>query len=300
MEPTSLISLHGGHSGEFCYHAKDTLEEIIQKYIEKGFKAVGITEHIPPVSDKLLYPDEIELGLTAHELFQRFALYFEELGRLKSLYQKDIYIYMGMETETYSGYIPHVKQLIQQFKPDYIVGSVHHVDDICFDYSRKDYEKAIQQCGSHEEMYLRYFDHQYEMIRILRPFVVGHFDLIRIHDKNYEQRLFTPKILEKIQRNLSLIKDLGLVMDFNLRPLARGEKEPYITQFLLKIVRKMNIPVVPGDDSHGKAQAGGHIKKAIQILEENGFNTHWPVPKLLPFPEFNTQFLITPMPWQAQ
>ena len=287
MEPASLISLHGGHSGQFCYHARDTLEEIVQAYIEKGFKRVGITEHIPPVSDKFLYPDEIKLGLTAQGLFQQFALYFKELDRLKSLYRKDIYIHRGMETETCTGYIPHVKNLIQQFKPDYIVGSVHHVDDIGFDYSREEYDKAIQQCGSHEDMYLHYFDLQYDMIRTLRPFVVGHFDLIRIHDENYEKRLFTPKILEKIQRNLLLIKDLGLVMDFNLRPLARGEKEPYITRSLLTIVKKMNIPVVPGDDSHGRDLAGNHVQKAIQILEEMGFNTRWPVPKLYPFTEFH-------------
>ena len=287
MAPSSFISLHGGHSGEFCCHARDSLEDIIQTYMDKGFKTVGITEHIPPVSDKFLYPDEIEQGLTAHDLFQRFALYFEELDRLKSLYQGDITIHRGMETETCTGYIPHVKKLIQRFKPDYIVGSVHHVDDIGFDYSRKEYDKAIQQCGSHEKMYLQYFDLQYEMIKKLRPFVVGHFDLIRIHDNNYEKRLFTPEIFQKIQRNLLLIKDLGLVMDFNLRPLARGEKEPYITRSLLPIIKKMNIPVVPGDDSHGKAQAGRHVQKAIQILEEFGFNTHWPVPKLYPFTESN-------------
>jgi len=287
MEPASLISLHGGHSGQFCCHARDTLEKIVQTYIEKGFKRLGITEHIPPVSDKFLYPDEIKLGLTAQDLFQRFVLYFKELDRLKSLYQKNIDIHRGMETETCTGYIPHVKKLIQQFKPDYIVGSVHHVDDIGFDYSREEYDKAIQHCGSHEEMYLRYFDLQYDMIRTLRPFVVGHFDLIRIHDENYEKRLFTPKILEKIQRNLLVIKDLGLVMDFNLRPLTRGEKEPYITRSLLKIVKKMNIPVVPGDDSHGWDQAGTHTQKAIQTLEEMGFNTCWPVPKLYPFAKFH-------------
>ncbi|OQY52873.1 MAG: histidinol phosphatase [Desulfobacteraceae bacterium 4572_89] len=283
METASLISLHGGHSGQFCCHARDTLEDIIQAYIEKGFRTAGITEHIPPVDDKFLYPDEIKLGLTAQDLFQRFTLYFKELKRLKALYQKDIIIYMGMETETCSGYIPHVKNLIKKFKPDYIVGSVHHVNDICFDYSRKEYEKAIQKCGSLEKLYLQYFDLQYDMIKTLRPFVVGHFDLIRIHDEDYEKRLFNRKILGKIQRNLLLIKNLGMVMDFNLRPLARGEKEPYITQPLLKTVKKLNIPVVPGDDSHGSTQAGTHIQKAIQILEELGFNTHWPVPKLLPF-----------------
>jgi len=282
MEPSPFISLHGGHSGEFCCHARDRLEEIIQAYIKKGFKRVGITEHMPPVSDRFLYPDETKQGLTALDLYQKFTLYMKEVNRLKQVYKSDIRIHVGMETETYAGYIPHVKQLIHDFTPDYIVGSVHHVDDIGFDYSREEYEKALRHCGSHEAMYLCYFDLQYEMIKALRPFVVGHFDLIRIHDADYEQRLLSPKIHEKILRNLHLIKKMGLVMDYNLRPLARGEKQPYLSHPLLKTIKKLGIPVVPGDDSHGKDQAGGHVAQAIQTLEKMGFDTHWPEPRLYP------------------
>ena len=283
MKSPSLISLHGGHSGEFCCHARDRLEEIICAYIKKGFKRVGITEHIPPVSDLLRFPDEIEQGLTARDLYQRFARYMTEVKRLKAVYQSEIRIHAGMETETCTGYLPHVKQLIQAFKPDYIVGSVHHVDDICFDYSRQEYDRAVRHCGSHEQMYLRYFDLQFEMINNLQPFVVGHFDLIRIHDQElYEQRLLSPVIQKKMLRNLHRIKALGLIMDFNLRPLSRGEKEPYLTPSLLKMIKTLGIPVVPGDDSHGQDQAGGHVAHAIEILETLGFDTRWPEPKLLP------------------
>jgi len=281
MESSSLISLHGGHSGQFCCHAEDRLEEIVCAYIEKGFKRVGITEHMPPVSDLLLYPDEKKQGLTARDLYERFARYMTEVTRLKSVYQSDIRIHVGMETETYAGYVPHVKQLIRDFQPDYMVGSVHHVDDICFDYSRQEYDRAVRHYGSHEAMYLRYFDLQFEMINNLHPFVVGHFDLIRIHDPGYEQRLLSPVIQEKILRNLSLIKELGLVMDYNLRPLARGEKEPYLTSPLLKTIKRLGIPVVPGDDSHGRDQAGGHVARAIKTLETLGFDTCWPEPRIL-------------------
>ncbi len=282
METSSFISLHGGHSGEFCCHARDRLEDIVQRYIELGFKRVGITEHMPPVSDPFLLPDEIAQGMTALSMFQRFARYMNEANRLKSVYRSQIRLHVGMETETYPGAIPHMEQLVRQFKPDYLVGSVHHVENICFDYSPETYEQTVLHCGSHERMYQQYFDLQYDMIQRVQPFVVGHFDLIRIHDPLYEQRLFEPKILEKIERNLALIKALGLVMDFNLRPLTRGEKEPYITRPLLQIVKKMGILVVPGDDSHGRDQAGIQVAKAMGILQELGFSTLWPEPRLLP------------------
>lgn len=281
MNNTNLISLHGGHSGQYCSHAMDLLEDIIQRYIELGFKRVGITEHIPPVNDRFLYPDEQKLNFTADDLYQRFEAYFQQLRVLKKKYNHCIKIFAGMETETYTGYADHVKQLITRFQPDYIVGSVHHVDDICFDYSREDYDRVVSLFGSYEAVYERYFDLQYDMIKALKPFIVGHFDLIRIYDEGYKKRLLSPKIDQKIKRNLGLIKSLNLVLDFNLRPLARGEEEPYITPSILKTAKEMGIRVVPGDDSHSVHEAGGHVEKAIEILTAAGFDTQWPDPVLL-------------------
>ncbi len=228
------ISFHGGHSGEFCCHAQDRLTEIIEQYIQKGFRQVGITEHIPPVQDRFLYPEEIEQGLTGDFLYQRFAAYFKTLRQLQTDLADRIQIFAGMETEAYSGYLPHVRHLVEKFSPDYIVGSVHHVADICFDYSPKTYQAAVRACSSVEEMYMAYFDRQFEMINAVRPFVVGHFDLVRIHDPHYRKRVAQPEIAARIDRNLDLIKDLNLAMDLNLRPLARGEAEPYPTQSILE------------------------------------------------------------------
>ena len=275
------VSYHGGHSGQFCTHARDRLEDIICRYIQLGFKSVGITEHIPPMSDRFVYPDELAAGQTAEDLFKRFGHYFKEVIRLKKKYRETIEIYAGMETETVTGYKTHVQKLIHLFKPDYIVGSVHHVNDICFDYSNEEYEKAILSCGGIDQLYCRYFDQQHDMISSLKPFVVGHFDLIRIFDPDYADRLSMPEISKKIDRNLNLIKSLNLVMDFNLRPLSRGEKEPYISAAILEKARRMEIQLIPGDDCHSVNEAGNFVEKAIEILKSYQFSTDWPEPKII-------------------
>nr|WP_321403913.1 histidinol-phosphatase [uncultured Desulfobacter sp.] len=281
MIDSELISLHGGHSGQFCCHAKDSLEDLIKAYISKGFKAVGISEHMPPPEHRFLYPDELEQGLSVKDLEERFLNYFLELERLKQKYRSDIRIFKGFETETVTGSPALVRALIQQFKPDYIVGSVHHLKDQCFDYSRQAYDAIAAQFNGLDRMYTAYFDVQYEMIRDLHPFVVGHFDLIRIYDPDFERRLETPKISKRIRRNLSLIKDLGLVLDYNLRPLAKGEKMPYLTPAILAMAKDLGIPVVPGDDAHSKEQAGMFVDTAVQSLKDMGFSTTWPKPRCL-------------------
>jgi len=281
--PSKLISLHGGHSGQFCCHAKDSLEEIIQAYIANGFKAVGISEHMPPPTDEQIYPDEIKKGLSAADLLDRFTRYFKELDRLKKKYRGQIRIFRAFETETVTGWEAQAAGLMAKFRPDYVVGSLHHVNDVCFDYSPEARKGLAEILGSEEALYLAYLDAQYDMLKSLQPFVVGHFDIIRIHDPDYEARFQIPEIRERVERNLTRIKDLGLCMDYNLRPLSRGEAHAYPCPDILNLARQMGIPMVPGDDSHGRDQAGVHVDRAVRDLGKMGFSTDWPVPFCRPF-----------------
>lgn len=281
MKPTSFVSIHGGHSGQFCNHATDSLEEIVQCYINENFTWIGITEHTPAINDRLLYPDEKASGLTPGLMLDRFGDYMEECRRLQDKYRSQITIFAAMEIETYSGYKEFVPYLIDRFQPDYIVGSVHFVNDIGFDYSKEFYDKAVAHAGGLDSLYCQYFDLQYEMMDYLRPAVVGHFDLIRLYDPEYKNRLLRPDIMARIRRNLQLIKDLDLIMDFNLRSLLKGADEPYISRLILEMAHQMDIVVVPGDDSHGTSSIGVNMEEAVIILEDMGFDTSWPKPRLL-------------------
>ncbi len=271
------VSIHGGHSGQFCNHAQDTLEEVIIAYIEKGFTWVGITEHMPPTDDAFLYPEEKQAGLTAAAMAQRFDNYMGEAKRLQKAYADQIEILVGFETEDTTGAIDLARQLVEKYSPDYIVGSVHHIDDIPFDYSPEAYQQAADGCGSMEALYCRYFDRQYELIQQLKPQVVGHFDLIRIFDTVYRRNLLFQSVQKKIMRNLELIKELDLILDFNVAALKKGAIEPYISRTILTQALYKRIAIVPGDDSHGVDQVGLHLDDGIRILRQMGVN-HWRKP----------------------
>ena len=280
MEHIDRVSVHGGHSGQFCLHATDTLEEVVLAYIDKGFNWVGITEHTPPPSAELAYADEREAGLTPDHLLAQFGSYFDEVRRLRNKYSSQIRLFAAMEIETYSGYEHYVPFLIELFSPDYLVGSVHFVNDFNFDYSQDVYDQAAEWAGGVDELYLSYFDLQYQMINLLEPAVVGHFDLIRIFDPIYRDRLERPEIVARIKRNLLRIKELDLILDFNLRALHKGASEPYISESILKMVRDYEIRIVPGDDSHGVASVGNFFEQAVAILTSHGITTNWSVPRL--------------------
>ena len=63
---------------------------------------------------------------------------------------------------------------------DFFIGSVHHVHEIPIDYDAAFYSKAKAVAGGEVKLFEDYFDSQFEMLKALRPKVVGHFDLIRL------------------------------------------------------------------------------------------------------------------------
>ncbi len=280
MENIKKVSVHGGHSKEFCLHAEDLLEDIIKKYIKEGFAWVGITEHCPPINDNLRFPDEKEANISRDQLNKQFDDYFLKVNKLKKKYSSELKIFTAFETEAFTGYINYIKELIKTYKPDYILGSVHHIDDICFDFSKKFYNKAIKASDGIDLMYERYFDKQYEMINGLKPSVVGHFDLIRIFDPEYKTRIGKDAIWKKIVRNLKACKKNDLILDFNTRALKKKADEPYISEQILQKAKELDVKVVPGDDSHGVMDIGTHIKTGIKILSDKGFNIEWAEPTI--------------------
>ena len=273
FEAPRPVSVHGGHSGEFCQHAVDSLEEVILAYIDRGFAWAGITEHMPPRTDAWRYPDEIDAGLTAADLQARFGRYFSSARLLQNAYAGRIRLYIGFETETYTGAVAYAKELIRQYRPDYVVGSLHHVDNMGIDFSEAGYHEAAVACGGLDALYCRYYDQQYDMLRDLRPAVVGHFDIVRLFDRDYRKRQTQPAVAGRIQRNLEWIAAAGRILDYNVAALSKGASEPYISEPILKQALSMGIPVVPGDDSHGIATVGRFIPDALARLKGFGVDT---------------------------
>ena len=273
-----LVSAHGGHSGSFCNHAEDALEEIIRTYIDRGFRWVGITEHMAPVNDRFVYPDERLAGLDAAALQKRFASYFENCHLLKGKYRDQIEILVGFEAETYTGTEAFIKRVVAAFTPAYMVGSLHHVSDMEIDTSAQAYRAAANSVGGLEKLYCRYFDAQYDMVQALNPPVVGHLDLVRIFDPDYKARLQQPQIAKRVQRNLDLIKERELMLDFNLAGFDKPAGEPYPSRDILAAAIERGIALVPGDDSHGIRTVGRHFARGMALLEELGGELNWKKP----------------------
>lgn len=219
---------HHSHSGQFCGHAQNTLEEVIQAAIAKGFHTFALTEHIPRTRQDF-YPEEADVHTEA-SLIKLFEEYITEAYRLRDVYSSQIHLLIGFESEFIRpSSLSVVEGILQQYTFDFFIGSVHHTHTIPIDYDRALYEQARNKAGGTDErLFQDYFDLQYNMLRALQPPVVGHFDLIRLFS-DYRDAEFEgmSTVLDKIQRNLEYIASYGGRLELNSAGLRKGLAEPY-------------------------------------------------------------------------
>jgi histidinol-phosphatase (PHP family) len=169
------------------------------------------------------HPDAESL---AH-LTDRFYL---EATRLKAKYRSEITLLVGFESEWIRpSSVDLIRGIQEKYHWDLFIGSVHHVHTIPIDFNRKMYEDAREKSGgSDDTLFEDYFDAQHEMLRAIKPPIVGHFDLIRLLSDNPNQSFRRwEQVWKRIERNLKQVASYGGILELNSSALRKGLTEPY-------------------------------------------------------------------------
>lgn len=267
-------SLHGGHSGQFCDHARGTLREVIEAAIAAGIDTFGVSEHAPRTEDRFLYDEELALGWTSASFETLFGAYIAELRSLAEEYADRIAIVRGFELEV----VPEDRHIaiMQAWRAAggfvFAVGSVHYVRELQVDGPRPAFEVAIEELGGIEPLAVAYYDRVAQMVADLRPEVVGHLDLIRKNGIHYGLQ-DTPSIEAAQDRALEAVRTYDGILDLNTAGWRKGLGTPYPGPALVRRAAAMGIPFCFGDDSHGPDDVGAGLDEARAYLLGLGVET---------------------------
>ena len=214
------FSFHGGHSGQFCRHAKGRLAEVVEAAHARGFTTYGLAEHAPRVEARHLYPGEEDLGVEG--LARLFGEYVEEARRLRDAWAGRLEVLVGFEAEPVpaeSG-IERTRELRASLPDcDFLIGSVHHVAETAIDFSAEETARLAAELGGREELEVAYFARLAEVAVGLRPEIVGHFDLVRRFEP---EPTFGPRTWSAIEDALEAVRASGAALDVNATPARRG------------------------------------------------------------------------------
>ena len=249
----------------FSYHihstfsdGKNTPEEIVLSAIEKGFIAIGFSDH----------------GYTEYDL--RYCMkdqtgYIKEINNLKDKYKNQIQIYLGVEEDAFN--------ILNRNNFDYIIGSCHygfcnnsyHPIDSSYDY----YKKCLK---AFDNNYLAFAESYYsnfcQYIKKRKPDIIGHFDLITKFDEISEPIFLGNADYDKIsQKYIKETLKSGSVFEVNTGAIARGLRTTvYPFENLLYILKENNAPIILSSDSHQIDTLDFAFDNTKKYLKDFGFD----------------------------
>jgi histidinol-phosphatase (PHP family) len=271
------VSLHGGHSGEFCDHAEGTLREMLQAAVAAGYSTFGVSEHVPRSAERFLYAEERDRGWDMAKITADFECYAMVLTPLAEEFADRLTVLRGFEAEVIptDSYAEQVRGYRERNLPDgrpvfdYCVGSVHYVREHQIDGPPQNWALAAEALGGPEMLAVRYYETVAEMTETLRPEVVGHLDLIKRNATLAgfgEAPLDTPQIRRAAFTALEAVKAHDGILDLNTAGWRKGLGEPYPAPWLVEQAHAMGIPFCFGDDSHSTKQVGAGLEEARLYL----------------------------------
>jgi histidinol-phosphatase (PHP family) len=234
-----------------CNHATGTMDEYIQEAINKGIDIYGFSEHAPMNN----FEDGYRLTIDKKSFYENSVL------ELKEKYKNNIEILLGYEVDYISG--DFILDEIKKSKVDYLIGSVHYINEWGFDnpefineYEKRDIDKiwedyffAIEQMAK-----TQYFD------------IVGHLDLIKVFK-------FLPKkdIKQLARKALEAIKKSNMVIEINTAGLRKPIKEIYPSKQLLELAFELGIDITFSSDAHAVDQIGFKYNEAVDFAKSIGY-----------------------------
>jgi histidinol-phosphatase (PHP family) len=241
---------------EFSDDSTEQMSNILKEAIKKGGKKICFTEH-----KEFNYPDkDIKFNLDYDE-------YKKEFEKIKSIYGKNIELYMGVEIGIQAGEknIQEIIEYTKEHKFDFILASAHCLDGVGL-YRMDPKVKNL------DDLFTRYFQ---EMLDVFKNFndydVVGHIDLIR--------RYFLKAQTHELGRSKEVLKELfshiikeGKGIEINTGGLFYDSASINPTLDILKLYRKMGGTIVTiGSDSHIAKRVFTNYEKALIFLRSAGF-----------------------------
>ena len=269
------VSLHGGHSGEFCEHADGSLREMLEAAHQVGYTVFGVAEHMPRTEARFLYPKEIEWGWTPQTLEETFDRYAHTITQLAEEFADRLTVLRGFEIEVVpeDRYVDLVQSYRQRYRFDYIVGSVHYLHDASIDgYSEQRFLDMMRRVGGMEEVAVQYYRKVAAMARAVRPEVIGHLDLVRLKATRLGlvEQVATPRVRQAVEHALEAICTVGARVEVNTSALRKGLDQPYPADWIVQMGARMGVRFCIGDDSHRPAQVGFGLEEARLHLLRNG------------------------------
>lgn len=236
------------------------MNSMIQSAVNKGLQIMCITEHMD-----YDFPDNYELSF----IFEPED-YFRDINRNRCTFGHSIELLNGIELGLKPNYTKNYDELLEKYNWDFVIGSVHLVDDTDPYYPEFWNNKSTYECVQ------QYFETVYEDIRYYNNFdALGHLDyILRYNRENLSGYDYSnhKNIIDDILKYI-IRHDIALEVNtsgFKTKLLAPNPGQELIKRYISLGGKLITI----GSDAHSPEYMGYCFDKLYSILLKIGINEY--------------------------
>jgi len=170
---------------------------------------------------------------------------------------------LGAEVDYFPNQIAEIKKLVARFPFDYVIGSIHFLEDWPIDSSK---ELQLYFRKDITKIYEEYFAAIRELCRSRLFDVLGHADIVKIF--GYRPESDITRILEDTAQTIA---QNDICVEVNTGGLFRPCREIYPSGQFLEMLRQRNVPVTLASDAHKPEQVGRDFEKALNLIRSVGY-----------------------------
>jgi histidinol-phosphatase (PHP family) len=236
-----------------CRHGDGEIYQYVESAIQKGLTEIGFSEHIP-------VPDLDDP--TGRMVIDDWEVYVRDVFAAKETYP-EITIRFAIEADYLPGHQPFIEQFLRSYPFDYVIGSVHFIDD--WDFSNMALRRRLEEFGA-AALYRRYYKLIAEAAASGVYDIIGHFDLPK------RLGVDMPESLTDVRdRALSAVQEHHLTMEVNTSGLRKA-REIYPAPEILAKAFALGIPITLGSDAHRPDDVAADFEETIVRLKRIGYS----------------------------
>jgi len=228
---------------------KSKHQENLSTAIEKGLDEVGFSDHFSIVATDWTTPE--------YEIDQLK----KTVNKIKNLEDLPLNVKFGAEIDFIPGKEEKIRSLINQLPLDYVIGSIHFIDDWNFDTDPEGFDQE-----NIDVLYSKYYNLLFQAVLSDLFDVIGHADLIK---KFGHMPMKNPKPFFK--KVLKAMKEKDKTYELNTSGLKKPCQEFYPSRSFIEMAFEENIPVTLGSDAHHEKDIAQYFQEAIEMLKEIGY-----------------------------
>lgn len=248
----SDFHIHTSFSGD----SEELPENQIRKAIRMGMASVCITDH----QDFEFPPSECDFTFDT-------VSYWNELERLKEIYQDRIRLGIGVELGLQTRISTDLSAYAKSRPFDFIIGSIHACRNMDI------YYPEFYAGWSEDEAYRTYFEYELDNFRTYDCYdVAGHLDYVVRYGPNRNQYYSYRKFSDLLDEILKTLISKGKGLECNTSGLKAGLGQPHPSREILCRYRELGGEILTvGSDAHQSDSLGFGFDGIGDFLKDCGF-----------------------------